>query len=177
MWSSWKIRDISSCNPNISLSLPVSKTHIGHIHTSLLSSHRHVFPVLVPVPSPFPQSGRRTSLPCLYLLCVLWQNRGKWLWRWRGPRALWLDTNKKLLSYKAYCDRKREKESGETSTRGEEPRQEVHPLWGPKKACCLLSVDTVWLMEHPHWSRQKHYFIEDKSWVLLISHYWNSVNC
>lgn len=116
MRSSWKILDISSCNPNIPLLLPAVKTHISPIHTSLFLSHRLVFPVLVPVPAPFPQSGRHRSVPCLYLLCVLWQNRGKWLWRWRGPRALWLNANKKLLSYRARCDkvgwcRQRERES------------------------------------------------------------------
>lgn len=75
------------------------------MHTHLFSSHRLVFPALVPVPAPFPQSGRHRSVPSLYLPCVLWQNRGKWLWRWRGPWALWLDANKSLLSCSACGDK------------------------------------------------------------------------
>lgn len=87
------------------MSLPAFKTHIGSIHPSVFWSHGLVFPALVPVPAPFPQSSRHRSVPCLYQLCVLWQNRGKWLWRWRGPWAPWLSANKKLLSYRASCDK------------------------------------------------------------------------
>lgn len=39
------------------------KTQIGAVHTSLFSSHHPVFPALVPVPAPFPQSGRHRSVP------------------------------------------------------------------------------------------------------------------
>lgn len=73
-------------------------------YTSLFLSSL-VFPVLLPVPAPFPQSDRHRSVPCLYLLYVLWQNRGKWPWRWRGPWALWLNANKKLWSHRACRDK------------------------------------------------------------------------
>lgn len=81
------------------------KTQIGAVHTSLFSSHRPVFPALVPVPVPFPQSGRHRSVPlALSTLCSLAKQRevtakmaktpgpgaqskqaAPWRWRWRSP--------------------------------------------------------------------------------------------
>lgn len=133
------------------------KTPICPVHTSLFWSHHLVFPALVPVPATFPQSGRHRSVRCLYLLCVLWQNRGKWLWRWRGPRALQRNANNKLLSHKARRDkvgrcRRRERERDKVWWN-------TDPQWGaetgspPTHACSLLSLDTVWqLAWHHHWS-------------------------
>lgn len=100
-----------------------------------------MFPAPVPVPALFPQSGRQRSVPCLYLLCVLWQNRGKWLRRWRGPWDLLLDKNKKPHSHRARLDK-----TGRCSLSllepPSEPRQEVHPLWSSEwaRVCyhCIL---------------------------------------
>lgn len=89
-------------------------------------SHRLVFPALVPVPAPFPHSGRHRSVPCLYLPCVLWQNRGKWLKMVRTLSPVALQNNKKLLSYRACRDkagwcRQRERERKPPSETGSPP--------------------------------------------------------
>lgn len=52
------------------------KTQLGPVHTSLFSSHHLVFPALVPVPMPFPHSGRHRSVPlALSALCSLAKQR------------------------------------------------------------------------------------------------------
>lgn len=156
MWSRWKNTGYQLQSKHISGVNQPLKTHICPMRISLFSSHRLVFPALVPVPAPFPQSGRHRSVPWLYLFCVLWHNRGKWQWRWRGPRAMWLCENKQLLSYRARCDK-----VGRCGEREREPDENHHPQWGAQTGspptlsftAGLLLLDTVWWMVH-HLSKQ-----------------------
>lgn len=104
----------------------------------------------------FPTVGPPEISPLLYLLCVLWQNRGKWLRRWRAPWDLQLHTNKELHICRACSDNAGGLMQTECENVWWNQRQEVHPLWGSKWAYSLLSVDSVgWTVTHQQSSRWK----------------------
>lgn len=132
-----KIADIRSCSPNMSPAL----TSLWK-HRSVLCTHL-CFQVTIPsflrlflCPRRSHSQADIDQSPWLYLLCVLWQNRGKWQRRWRRRRGRGLKANKWLLGDGARRDKMGWCRLMQTTIRSREPRQEVLPLWFLLQVCC-----------------------------------------
>lgn len=124
---------IRSCSPNRSLALTSLWKHRSALCTHLcFQATVSSFLLLFLCPCLSHSRADTDQSLWLYLLCVLWQNRGKWQRRWQRRRARRLKANKRLLGHGARCD----KVGWCRLIRTREPRQEVLPLWFLQQVCC-----------------------------------------